>query len=128
MAKPNKIEANWFDILKDKITNFYESFDFSNENLIRIATAAGIGFGLGISFKKFRSLIFIGVVLTILSLYGLEQFNFITINLEKIKLFLGFTYKATLYDVANLYLDWIKDHMVLTVSFCISFLIGYRVG
>ncbi len=128
MSRATKVQANWFDVMKDKITNFFESFDFSNENLIRIAIATGIGFGLGISFKKFGSLIFIGIVLTALSLYGLEQFEFITVNLEKIKFFLGFTYKATLYDVVNIYLDWIKNHMILSVSFCIGVLVGYRVG
>jgi uncharacterized membrane protein (Fun14 family) len=128
MAKTTNVHESWFEKFKEKVTDLFESFDFSNDNLIKIATYLGVGFGIGFSLKRFGSLVLFGLLLTALALYGLQYLNFIEINIEKIKLFLGFSHKATLYDVTNLYVDWIKNHITLSVSFCIGFFVGYRLG
>lgn len=117
-----------FETIKEKANDMVGSFDFSNENLIKLATYLGVGFGIGFSLKKFGTFLLFAVIIAGCALYGLQYFDFISIDIEKLKLFLGFSHKATLPDVINLYWDWIKNHVALSVSFCIGFFLGYKLG
>lgn len=123
-----KARESWFETVKEKLQDMYESFDFSNDNLIKIATYVGVGFGIGFSIKKFGSLLFFGIMMACLALYGLQYFDLLTVNIDKLKLFLGFADQVTLPDVVNLYWEWIKNHLLLSVSFCIGCVVGYKLG
>lgn len=128
MSKTTQAQGSWFEALTQKANNIIESFDFSYDNLVKMATYLGTGFGIGFVLKRYGTFLLFGIVIAGIALYGLHSFDFMTINIEKLKSFLGFTNNATLHDVTNLYWGWIKQHISLSVSFCIGFIFGYRLG
>lgn len=127
MAKAVHIEG-WFKQITEKIGGWFESFNFSYDNLIAMASYLGVGCAIGFFLKKFGKLFFFGVLFAGLLFYGLQYFDFMTINMEKLRELLGFSYNTTLHDMANLYWDWIKNHIPLSLSFGAGFLFGYKIG
>jgi len=88
----------------------------------------GLGFLVGYSLKRFSSA-FITVILTLLGLFLLHQFQIINLsfNIEKLQECLGIvsTQDSTLLCA---YWTWIKTNIILVLSFFIGFLIGIRLG
>lgn len=128
MSKTAKTESSWIDSLKNKLNDFFESFDFSYENLKKIAICAAVGFGVGFVIKRYGALLFFASVITIFALYGLNYIDFIALNVDKIKLYFGFAHKATILDVINIYWAWVKNHIPLSLSFIVGFFAGYKMG
>lgn len=121
MAKVAKVQS-WIETLKQKIGEFFASLDLSSDAVKKMGMYAGIGFAVGFVLRKFGTLIFFALLLTVLVLYGLSNTEFLSLDLEKLKLFLGFTHKANITNVVNFYWDWVTNHIPLAVSFCVGFL------
>jgi len=104
-------------------------FDSLTTNrLIEVGMHLGLGFLVGYSLKRFSSA-FITVILTLLGLFLLHQFQIINLsfNIEKLQECLGIvsTQDSTLLCA---YWTWIKTNIILVLSFFIGFLIGIRLG
>lgn len=101
---------------------------FTTNRLIEVGMHLGLGFLVGYSLKRFSSA-FITVILTLLGLFLLHQFQIINLsfNVDKLRECFGIaaTQDSTLLCA---YWNWVKTNVVLVLSFFIGFLIGIRLG
>lgn len=128
MSRMAKVQEGWFEVGKQKITSFFESFDLSYESLKKMALYGGIGFACGFILKRYGITLIVAALLTICVMYGLESTNFITVHSDKLKLYLGFAHKATLADVTTLYWSWVTNNIPLSISVGVGFIAGYKIG
>ena len=88
----------------------------------------GFGFLIGYVLKRFSAFVLI-IVLTLLALFMLHQFEIInlSLNIDKLREFLGIG-QATDANILCIYWAWAKENIILLLSFFIGFLIGIRLG
>lgn len=125
-VSPATESAGWLE--KMKTTLHLDKFQFSTNKLIEIGMYLGFGFLIGYALKRFSTVVLI-VVLTIVALFLLNQFDLIDIAIkpEKIREFLGIK-EAIDGNFFAAYWDWIKTNIMLVLSFVVGFLIGIRIG
>ncbi len=128
MSKTTNVQESWFEVAKQKISDFFESLDLSYDALKKLAIYGGVGFAFGFLLKRYGTTLFVAAILTGCILYGLESTDFITVHSDKLKLYLGFAHKATLADVATLYWNWVTNNIPLSVSVALGFIAGYKIG
>lgn len=118
--------AGWFDKVKSSL--HLDKYQFSTNKLIEIGMYLGFGFLIGYALKRFSAVVLI-IVLTIVALFLLHQFEIINIavNPEKIREFFGIK-QAVDENLFAVYWAWIKDNIFLVLSFIVGFLIGIRLG
>ena len=88
----------------------------------------GFGFLIGYALKRFSAFVLI-VVLTLLAIFLLHQFDIInlSVNIDKLREFLGIQH-MTDSSIFCAYWAWAKENVILLLSFFIGFLIGIRLG
>lgn len=116
--------ANWVDKVKSSL----HLDNFSSNKLIEIGMYLGFGFLIGYALKRFSAFVLI-IVLTLLALFLLHQFEIInlSLNIDKLREFLGMP-QGTEATIFCAYWDWAKANVILLLSFFIGFLIGIRLG
>lgn len=117
--------ANW--IAKVKSSLHLDNIQFSTNKLIEIGMYLGFGFLIGYVLKRYSSFVLV-VVLTILAIFLLHQFQIInlSVNIDKLQEFLGMQQSPDLNLCS--YWTWAKENIILLMSFFIGFLIGIRLG
>jgi uncharacterized membrane protein (Fun14 family) len=98
--------------------------------LIDIGLYGAIGFVTGFLLKKYSEY-FISLILLIIGLVVLQQFDYISvsINLPKIHEALGLqSVPAVGEGYASLLLEWIRANVAGSASLAVGFLIGLKVG
>ncbi len=102
--------------------------NFTTNRLIEVGMYLGLGLLIGYALKRFSGA-FITIVLTLLGLFLLHQFQIINLsfNVDKLRECFGLvsTQDSTLLYA---YWNWVKAHVILVLSFFIGFLIGIRLG
>lgn len=126
VAQPAAESVGWF--AKVKSTLHLDKFQFSTNKLIEIGMYLGFGFLIGYALKRFSTVVLI-IVLMIIALFLLHQFEIINIaiNPEKIREFMGIK-EAVDGNLFAAYLNWMKENIILVLSFIVGFLIGIRLG
>lgn len=123
-------EAGWFDAGKEKVGTLFGKLRESKDTFFDIALYGGFGFLVGYLVKKFSSYL-IMLAIFIVVIFALQQFEilFVAVNWAKIQTFLGMqpvaTPDATLF---GMYWDWVKENVLISVSFIIGFLLGLKFG
>jgi uncharacterized membrane protein (Fun14 family) len=101
---------------------------FTANKLIEVGIYWGCGFLTGYFLKRFSNA-FVIIILTLLALFLLHQAQIINLsfNMDKLREFFGI---VTTHDSSWLsaYLHWVKDNIILVLSFFIGFLMGIRLG
>lgn len=105
--------------------NSAPDFDLSSTRLITLATYAVAGFIAGFIFKHFGKTIVTIIILSAIILGILTYFNFISINCENIKNFLGITNGCTVTSIARSYLEYLQLHIVESLAVAVGFLLGW---
>jgi len=128
--KSQVAQPGWFETLKHKmkIDTLMKNFNLSKDKLIEMGIWLGIGFLAGFLFKKYAQYLVI-VVLTLVSLAVLQQFEFITVGINWAK-FQGLQ-PVSVSDGANLltvYWEWVKANFAVVFSFSVGFFVGLKVG
>lgn len=113
-------DASFMDTIRTK---------FTEQNGVMEVTIFGLtglvaGF-LSKSFGKHFVMIAIGVLLT---LFALQWLDLAPLNFLKLREMFGILPGATLTDIFNTYIAWVKDHVIGVVSFIVGFFIGWKIG
>jgi uncharacterized membrane protein (Fun14 family) len=99
-----------------------------SNKLIEIGMYLGFGFLIGYVLKRFSSFVLV-IVLTVLAIFLLHQFEIInlSLNIDRLREFLGVpqSLDSNLFCV---YWTWAKENIILLLSFFVGFLIGIRLG
>ena len=116
--------ANWVTKVKSSL----HLDNFSSNKLIEIGMYLGFGFLIGYALKRFSAFVLV-IVLTLLALFLLHQFEIInlSLNIDKLREFLGIQ-QTTDANIFCAYWTWAKANVILLLSFFIGFLIGIRLG
>jgi uncharacterized membrane protein (Fun14 family) len=119
------------DGLKETSNMIFEKFKDYKGNIIEVAVYAGIGFLVGFLFKKYIKYILL-LILFIVSLVILEQFDILHTNINWAKMQELFNLKSTAdafnAQVAQSYIEWAKANFVVVFSASVGFLIGLKLG
>ena len=118
------------ETLKQKmnIEGIMKKLNLSKGKLIEMGVWLGIGFLAGFLFKKYAQYLVI-VVLTLIGLAVLQQFEFISVGINWAK-FQGLQ-PVTVSDGANIltvYWEWVKANFAVVSSFAVGFFVGLKVG
>ena len=98
--------------------------------LIDIGLYGAIGFIIGFFLKKYSEY-FIALILLVIGLVVLQQFDYISIsiNMPKIHDMLGLQPIPVVSDgYAALLLEWVRANVAGSTSLAVGFLIGLKVG
>jgi len=118
----------------DNAKGWWQSFDLSKWLGEQSADAVSISicfvsfFAFGFLFKKYLKMVFLCLVLSVLIIKGLEYYRILDIDGEALKVFLGLEPKETISAVFNRGFDWMRDHVLVTISSTAGFLLGYKLG
>ena len=120
------------DNVKDRVdwTGIKSKFDFSQSQLIEMATYFGIGFFSGFLFKKYAKYLIVSIIVLVAALNYFNASEFLTINWNNVYSFLSIDtsigdFGGHLYNIVS---SWVKNNVAVSVSLSIGFLVGYKVG
>lgn len=128
MNEQTQQSPNWWESLKEAFLRETKKFDLSVHNLVEIFAYAAVGFITGFLLKKYGRFLILFFLIAVLSLWGLNYLNIITIDIVKIKTLLGISEFSTVDSIWKTYSFWVKEHIIATITILIGFLIGYHVG
>ena len=103
-------------------------FGDSSSDAMQVAIFFVSFFAIGFLFKKYLKFIFMVLVVSFLMVKGLEYYKILDIDWEAFNTFMGLEPAATFGTVAGLALEWIKSHLVASISSAAGFLIGYKLA
>ena len=118
----------------ESMKEWWQSFDVekifgpSSSDAVQVATCFVSFFAIGFLFRKYLKFIFVSLIMSLLIIKGLEYYKVLDIDWEVLNTLLGFEPQMTIKDLADKTVEWVKDHMVLTVSSVLGFLLGYKLG
>ena len=108
-----------------------EKFRAYKGNLLELGIYLGIGFAVGFLLKKYFKYILL-LVLFIVSLVILEQFNLIEVSVHWAKVQELFNLQQTgaafNAQAVGSYVEWVKTNFVAVLSASIGFLVGLKLG
>ena len=124
------VQSGLPETLKQKmnIEGIMKKLNLSRGKLIEMGVWLGIGFLAGFLFKKYAQYLVI-VVLTLVGLAVLQQFEFINVSINWAK-FQGLQ-PVTVSEGANIltvYWEWVKANFAVVGSFAVGFFVGLKVG
>ena len=124
------IKKGFLEILKEKI-NFEvlkEKLNISKEQFVELATYFGIGFFTGFLFKKYARYLVISLILLAIALKYMESSGLITLHWDKIQTVVTVNQTAGFEPLYHVCLEWIKNHIALSISLVVGLIFGYKVG
>jgi len=120
----------WFEklIIKLHLDGLLKKINLTPGRLGQIMLYLGIGFLAGFLFKKYGKL-FLIVILTIVGLFVLQHFGFVSIaiNWEKIRALQPIPVMQG-ENVWSEYWAWLMANIAIVISSAIGFFIGFKVG
>jgi len=122
--------GDWLTLLKEKWNVLADKVNLSKDSTTNIALYAGVGFLTGFVCKKASSYVLV-VLLVLLGIAVLHQYNVIniTINWDEMSALLGIRPTDMTGDgLAALMWEAIKANAVISASYAIGFIIGFRLG
>ena len=122
--------GDWLGILKQKWYALIDKLNLSTDSTTSIALYAGIGFLTGFVCKKASSYVLVAL-LVLLGIAVLHQYNVIniTVNWDEMSALLDIRPTDMTGDgLATIMWEWIKANAVISASYAVGFIIGFRLG
>lgn len=130
MLSKTTTQTSWIDHLKSTFDfdSFITSFDLSFNGVMRLMVYLSGGFFAGFFFKKTMRYLLLSIIITVGSIYLLNEFNIVAIDVVKLKAVFGIKESDTFQMILNNSFEWIKNNIPIVLSVSIGFIIGYKVG
>lgn len=110
------------------IKEWAEGIGGSSSDAIQAAVYFGSGFAIGFLFKKYFKFLFACLLISTILILILEYNKVLDIDWEALNVLIGFEPTADAGIILNFVFDWIKAHLLLSISSAVGFLIGYKLG
>jgi uncharacterized membrane protein (Fun14 family) len=87
-----------------------------------------VSFACGFILKRYFKFIFICLLTSFLLIMLMEFAKFVIIDWVALKAFFGMTEPTDFNALVNHQIDWIKDHILISIATLIGFIVGYKLG
>lgn len=118
----------FFSKIQQRIDAIFSSMQISARDIISYVTFFGIGFLIGIGFKKYGKWIVAVILGAIVIMATLHYFEFISVHFEKIRCILGLSEVSTVDQAMTFVQSKIQTFWVEAVLFCIAVVVGFKLG
>ena len=124
------VSVGWVEALKEKLhlQEIYEKFDITSGVVADALIFLVVGFLGGFLLKKYVRYAIIAIVALFLAIKGLESIGVISIDWIKFQTWAGLQPTDTVDSVFSCCTQWVKENVIVTVSFLLGFLVGMRFG
>jgi len=113
---------------KTELQIWFDSLQLSSLDFIRYASSFGVGFLIGLLFKRWSKYIVLVSIALMFALAILQGFSIITINMNVISRMIGMQGATTIQNCFLIMVCAIKKY-ALELSCCsIGFIIGFKTG
>ncbi len=126
MNAPDSI--GFFGKIQQSVDSIFASLHISARDIISYVTCFGVGFLLGIGFKRYGKWIVAILLGAMIIMACLHYFEFITVHQEKLLCVLGLSDVHTVRDVTILFQDKLQKFLVEIILFCIAIIVGFKLG
>lgn len=129
-ANSSAAAQGWWDSFKEIFSLEYlkKKFNISLENITEAFIYCGIGFVVGLLFKKYFKYLVALILIVGVSMWFFVYLDIVTIDWDKAKAVLGISHTQTVESIWNVASVWLKEHILTTVATLIGFLLGYSFG
>ncbi len=121
-------EPSIIEKFKVWVLDWFTRLDLSTAKILELLTYFGVGFFVGFLLKKYFKYIFIAILILGLGLFILQNSNIISIDWVKIRQLTGVSPEDTLGSLFQIYLDWIKQNLLIIITGFVGLLVGYKIG
>jgi len=121
-------EPSIIEKFKVWVQDWFTRLDLSTTKILELLTYFGVGFFVGFLLKKYFKYIFIAILILGLGLFILQNSNVISIDWVKIRQLTGVSPEDTLGSLFQIYLDWIKQNLLIIITGFVGLLVGYKIG
>lgn len=108
--------------------NIDQWLDVSSADAIQVALCFVSFFTIGFLFKKYLKFVFVCLLMSFLIIKGLEYYKVLDIDWEALNTLVGLEPHTTFGMLANKFMEWVKAHVVISISSTLGFLVGYKLG
>lgn len=110
------------------IQDWFNKLDISTSKMLELLAYFGVGFFVGFLLKKYFKYIFIAILILALSLFVLQNINVVSIDWMKIRQITGVSPEDTIGSLFQVYLEWVKQNILIISTGFVGLLIGYKIG
>lgn len=128
---------NYITSFLDQIKNLYNSVDIeqwskqfggSSAEAAQAVIYFGLSLSAGFLFKKFFKLIVSTIILGFFILILMEYAQLVSIDWTACEKLFGFPSESSFNSIIVHFFEWIRQHILLSVSSLVGFILGYRLG
>lgn len=114
--------------LKLQVETWFAQMNFESSDIIRLVSCFGFGFLLGLVLRRSFKYLILTIVFAVLFLALLQYFDFITINVVKVRQATGTEEIQTADAAFSLVTQLLKTYALETTSGGIGFFLGLKTG
>ncbi len=124
----NQNSVGFLGKIQQSIDAMFASLHISARDIISYITCFGIGFLLGIAFKRYGKWI-VGILLgAMVIIASLHYFEFITVHQTKLLCILGLTDLRSLSDIISFFQEKLQKFLIEIILFCAAIIVGFKLG
>ena len=118
----------FFGKIQQWIDSVFASLHISARDIIFYVTSFGVGFLLGLGFKRYGKWIVAIMLGAMIIIAMLHYFEFITIHQAKIRCILGLSDIHSLGDMISLIQEKLQKFSIEIILFVIALIVGFKLG
>lgn len=85
-------------------------------------------FFFGLLFKKYFKYVLLSIVITGGILLFMQHTNMIVMNHENMRVFFGLDPQTDANTLINMFVEWVKNNVLLAVAVLVGFILGFKLG
>ncbi|OGB86536.1 hypothetical protein A3J41_01440 [candidate division TM6 bacterium RIFCSPHIGHO2_12_FULL_38_8] len=124
----NKGSLGFFAKIQQRVDAAFASLHISARDIIGYVTCFGIGFLIGIGFKRYGKWIVAILLGAVIIIACLQYFEFISVHLAKLRCVLGLSGVHTLDDAFSFFQVKLQAFWIEMMLLAIAIAIGFKLG
>ncbi len=120
--------VSFYQIIQQKVDGYLQHVNLSSREVIQYVTIFGLGFLVGMLFKRYGTIIISSLIGIILVFSILSYLDFISVQTMNIKAFVHLEHVHGLDDLAIEIKNQLSKHMVESILAIVAIIIGFKLG
>ena len=119
---------SFYQVIQQRVDGYLRHINLTSREVIQYVTIFGLGFLVGMLFKRYGTIIVSSLIGIILVFSVLSYMNFISVQIMNIKSFLHLEHVHGLDDLLMEFKNQISKHIIESIVAIISIIIGFKLG